>query len=81
MVYLQRREMLSASMAAIVASQTRAFAQSENIRHIPWSDQPPPLPDPATKAIKDLTPWDQLDSWVTPASKFFAIGHYEWPTI
>ncbi|HYZ64506.1 MAG TPA: molybdopterin-dependent oxidoreductase, partial [Acetobacteraceae bacterium] len=81
MGHLLRRDILSASMAAIVASQTRAFAQSGSVRHIPWSDQPPPLPGPAAKSIKDLTPWERLDSWITPASDFFAIGHYEWPVI
>jgi DMSO/TMAO reductase YedYZ molybdopterin-dependent catalytic subunit len=81
MGHLQRREILTTSMAAIVASQTRAFAQPGNVRYVPWSDQPPPVPNPLTNVVKDLTPWDRLDSWITPSDNFFAIGHYEWPAI
>jgi DMSO/TMAO reductase YedYZ molybdopterin-dependent catalytic subunit len=58
-----------------------AFAAESGEQLIPWADQPPPVPPPAQAVIKALTPWESLDSWITPNDKFFGIGHYEWPTI
>jgi DMSO/TMAO reductase YedYZ molybdopterin-dependent catalytic subunit len=31
--------------------------------------------------VKNVTPWESLDSWITPNDKFFGVGHYEWPAI
>ena len=47
----------------------------------PRADQPPPVPPPAQAVVKTLTPWENLDSWITPDDKFFGVGHYEWPAI
>jgi DMSO/TMAO reductase YedYZ molybdopterin-dependent catalytic subunit len=84
-MHMQRRELLLG--AGLVGgtflldrSGLSALAQGGS-RVIPWTDQPPPIPPPAQAVIKGLTPWEELDSWITPNSKFFSIGHYEWPKI
>jgi DMSO/TMAO reductase YedYZ molybdopterin-dependent catalytic subunit len=82
---LQRREFLlgagtAAGIFLIERSGFSAFAQGAD-QTIPWSDQPPPVPPPAQGVIKNLTPWESLDTWITPNEKFFAIGHYDWPKL
>ncbi|MEE9161390.1 MAG: sulfite oxidase [Candidatus Neomarinimicrobiota bacterium] len=44
---------------------------------IPWSDPPP---DPAIPDM-NLLNWEHLDSWITPAEKFFRASHYGVPEI
>jgi DMSO/TMAO reductase YedYZ molybdopterin-dependent catalytic subunit len=85
MNYLQRRDALLGGGAAtgILLLERRPFAlaaQTEE-RVIPWVDQPPPVPPPAQGAIHNLTPWERLDSWITPNEKFYYIAHYEVPKI
>ncbi len=59
-----------------VAFPSSVLAQSgEEI--IPWLDQPPPpLPSDVTD---NLQPWENLDSWITPADRFFNVNHYGQP--
>jgi DMSO/TMAO reductase YedYZ molybdopterin-dependent catalytic subunit len=48
---------------------------------LPWLDQPAELPPPAQAAIHQQLVWEQLDSWITPADKFFTINHLGFPTV
>jgi DMSO/TMAO reductase YedYZ molybdopterin-dependent catalytic subunit len=84
MVILQRRDFLvgaGAVGASLFASGLPSAFGAEAERVVPWLDQPEPIPPPAQGIIKDLTPWQDLTSWITPKDKFFAIGHYNWPEI
>lgn len=93
MAGVQRRDVLAgagalagAALVQAVAIQAGglarpALAQPASGAVVPWSDQPAPVPPPLTDAIKNQTPWEALDSWITPNEKFFAIGHYGWPQI
>ena len=47
---------------------------------IPWLDQPPQSPAPAT-AVRNLLVWEELNSWYTPADDFFVVNHYNEPTL
>jgi DMSO/TMAO reductase YedYZ molybdopterin-dependent catalytic subunit len=82
---LQRRDVLLRSGAAagilLLNSHGFAVAAQAGDQLIPWSDKPPPVPPPAQGAVKNLTPWESLDSWITPNDKFFDVAHYEWPKI
>jgi DMSO/TMAO reductase YedYZ molybdopterin-dependent catalytic subunit len=77
-----RRDLLvgAGSAAALGLINGGAFAQTGAEKIIPWLDQPQPVP-PAAAAIKALTPWEQLDAWITPNEKFFSIAHYNVPEI
>ncbi len=85
MEYLQRRDVLLGSGAAagimLLDSHKFALAAQAEGQLIPWSDQPAAIPPPAQGVIKNLTPWGDLDTWITPNDKFFSIGHYEWPEL
>ena len=85
MSHLQRRDALLSGGAAagiVLLKQHRfALAAQTEERVIPWFDQPPPVPPPAQGAIHNLTPWERLDSWITPNEEFFYIAHYEVPKI
>ena len=59
----------------------KAFAAPTGDEVIRWLDLPPPVPEPAAGAVKNLQVWEDLDSWITPNDKFFSIGHYNWPDI
>src|SRR5688572_27684204 len=80
MSHLQRRGALLGGGAAagiLLLKQHRfALAAQTEERVIPWVDQPPPVPPPAQGAIHNLTPWERLDSWITPNERFFYIDHY-----
>ena len=82
---LQRRDFLlgSGAAAGLVFSHGHAFAQAGRTAGslVPWLDQSPPVPPPAAGVIRVLTRWEDLDSWITPSQKFFAVGHYDWPQI
>ena len=80
MMELQRRAVLGGAMTAAALLQGRAFAQSGQ-QTIPWSDQPPPVPAPLENVVKGQTPWESLDSWITPNDRFFSIAHYDRPMI
>jgi DMSO/TMAO reductase YedYZ molybdopterin-dependent catalytic subunit len=80
---LFRRDFLAGGGAAagMALLQSRAFAQTGSAeRVVLWVDQPAPVPA-AAAAIKAQTPWEQLDGWITPNEKFFAIAHYNVPTL
>jgi DMSO/TMAO reductase YedYZ molybdopterin-dependent catalytic subunit len=83
MTDLQRRGLLLGGGAAAGAAllHARASAQSGAGRLLPWIDQPAPIPPPAAGVIRKLTRWEELDTWITPNQKFFAVGHYDWPEI
>lgn len=85
MEQLQRRDLLlrGGAVAGMALLHGGAFAQTaaSGATLIPWSDQPPPVPPPVAGIIRAQTPWERLDSWITPNDKFFAIGHYNWPEI
>src|SRR5689334_19558408 len=82
---LRRRDVLLGGVTVIGASLFQggsALAQSgaTGEKLIPWIDQPPPVPA-AAAAVKALTRGEDLDTWITPADKFFCIGHYNIPVI
>jgi len=81
---LQRRDLLRSigTAGGIYLLNRAGFALAQGADQlIPWSDQPPPVPPPVQAVIKNLTPWESLDAWITPNDKFFSIGHYEWPKL
>jgi len=79
---MNRRELLlSGAMAGVAIFSEHVFAQSVGGKVIPWSDQPAPIPPPAKDVIKGLTPWEDLDSQITPNDRFFSIAHYNRPQI
>src|SRR5215469_8876079 len=79
---MNRRELLySGAMAGVTLLSERVFAQSAGSKVIPWSDQPVPVPPPLQGVIKGLTPWEDLDSQITPKDRFFSIAHYDRPPI
>ena len=59
--------------------QALAFLRWSGEEVIPWLDQPPANPMP--QVVGNLLQWEQLDSWLTPNDKFFAVGHYDKPSI
>ena len=84
MEHIDRREVLlgsGAASGALLLGRGFALAAENREQLIPWADQPPPVPPPAQAVVKTLTPWESLDSWITPNDKFFGVGHYEWPAI
>jgi DMSO/TMAO reductase YedYZ molybdopterin-dependent catalytic subunit len=81
---LQRRDLLLSigTAGGIFLLDRVGFALAQGADQlIPWSDQPPPVPPPVQAVIKNLTPWESLDTWITPNDKFFSIGHYDWPKL
>jgi DMSO/TMAO reductase YedYZ molybdopterin-dependent catalytic subunit len=83
--YLERRDVLLSGGAAagflLLQSHRRALAGQTGDQLIPWSDKPAPVPPPAQAVVKNLTPWESLDSWITPNDKFFGVTHYGWPEL
>ncbi len=81
---LQRREFLvtgGAALAALAVFQSRfaeAFPSRSGESVIAWTDQPPAGADPCcdTQLV-----WEELDSWMTPNSKFFVVSHFDRPVI
>jgi DMSO/TMAO reductase YedYZ molybdopterin-dependent catalytic subunit len=79
---MNRRELLlSGATASIAFFYDRALGQPAGTKLIPWSDQPVAVPPPLQSVIKGLTPWERLDSQITPNNKFFSIAHYNRPQI
>jgi DMSO/TMAO reductase YedYZ molybdopterin-dependent catalytic subunit len=81
-----RRDFVGQSGAALGALSlistpflAQAFPSRAGEEVLPWLDQPPENPEP--DAVRNLLRWQELDSWITPNEEFFAIGHYNWPTI
>jgi DMSO/TMAO reductase YedYZ molybdopterin-dependent catalytic subunit len=79
---LPRREFIVTSSAALVAyslaRSALAFPSRPGEVVVPWLDQPPAGTDPCcdTQLV-----WEDLDSWVTPNNKFFAVSHFDRPVI
>ena len=80
---IPRREFIAGGAATAIAilHATRAYAYPSRPGEIvvPWIDQPPPNTDP--NGTKNTLVWEELDSWITPNSKFFGIAHFNWPSI
>jgi len=84
---MQRRDLLAQGGAAALAGlalahipfPTRAFPSRPGEEVLTWLDQP--AANPAPDVVRNLLRWEDLDSWITPNERFFAIGHYGWPTI
>ena len=81
---ISRREMLikaSAAVAGAALLPSSLFAKllslEEGEQVIPWSDPPPAPPDPDMNLLN----WEQQDSWITPADKFFRASHYGMPEV
>ena len=88
MAELQRRDVLvqAGAVAGTMLLQAGGLARTVAAQPsagtvIPWLDQPAPVPPPLEGIIRNQTPWEKLDSWITPNDRFFAIGHYDWPQI
>jgi DMSO/TMAO reductase YedYZ molybdopterin-dependent catalytic subunit len=79
---VKRRDLLlGGTMTGVSLFAPRVFAQTSATKTILWTDQPAPIPPPAENAIRSLTRWEDLDSWITPNDKFFSIAHYNRPQI
>src|SRR6516162_5487745 len=84
---IARRELLVRAGVALAGVSlfdmmfAKALAIETGDEVIRWLDQPPPIPAPAAGAVKNLQPWEDLDSWITPNDKFFSVAHYDWPEI
>lgn len=80
---LTRREALvqgSGMLAALAFLDSHVFAAAvEGERTLPFVDQP--ASPPSALGDVSLLDWQQLDAWVTPADKFFHIGHYGIPEV
>ena len=73
---MQRRDvLLGGAMAGVALLSERAFGQFAG-KVIPWTDQPAPVPPPLESVARGFTPWENLDSWITPNKEFFSIAHY-----
>ncbi|MBR0653238.1 sulfite oxidase [Roseomonas terrae] len=84
MRHSHRRDLVIGSAAAglFLLAHGDGMAQAqEGARVIPWTDQPPPVPPPLASVARNLTSWENLDSWITPTDRFFEVGHYGWPEI
>ena len=83
---MSRRRLLKQGGSAVaglsvlrLAGPAHAFQTSTGDEVIPWLD--PPEPNPAPEAIIQQLDWEQLTSWLTPTDQFFAIKHYNEPTL
>ena len=61
-------------LAAAVAAQPEAEI-------LPWLDQPPAIPEAASRVVRNLQRWEDLSSWITPNDRFFSVAHYGFPEI
>jgi hypothetical protein len=85
---LSRREVLLTGSMAVAAlaflrleQQVAAVPLEQGEMVLPWLDQPAVPPPPVQDAIHQQLVWEELDSWITPADKFFTINHLGFPTI
>jgi DMSO/TMAO reductase YedYZ molybdopterin-dependent catalytic subunit len=78
---MQRRDvLLSGAMASVVLLSQRAFGQTAG-KVVPWTDQPAAVPPSLESVVRGLSPWEDLNSWITPNESFFSIAHYNRPQI
>jgi DMSO/TMAO reductase YedYZ molybdopterin-dependent catalytic subunit len=82
---ISRRTLLKGGGAALaglgavkVTGPAHAFPGGRDEKVIEWADQPPaaPFPEPPL-----FLKWEEVDSWLTPVSKFFVVSHYGNPAI
>src|SRR6478609_11950726 len=87
---VRRREFLAQGGAAAVAGLTLlnlpfpawSFPSRPGEAVIPWVDQPPPPPPgPFSRVVPKQLRWEEVDAWLTPNDRFFAVGHYGFPAI
>ena len=85
--HLLRRDFLAygsaaiAGLAALRSSLAEAFPARPGEEVVPWADQPPPIPDAASGAVRNLPKWEDLNTWLTPNDRFFSVSHYDRPAI
>jgi DMSO/TMAO reductase YedYZ molybdopterin-dependent catalytic subunit len=81
---IDRRTVLTGTAAATsglavvqVAGPRAAFAgTADDGVVIPWSDQPPPVPEAIRGGVYNLLHWESLDSFYIPDDRFFVVNHY-----
>ena len=85
---LSRRELLLTGSTALAALSflhldrlAEAFPLAQGDEVFPWLDQRAEVPPPAQSVIGQQLVWEELDSWITPADKFFTIIHFGKPTV
>jgi DMSO/TMAO reductase YedYZ molybdopterin-dependent catalytic subunit len=84
---LRRRDLLAYGSAAVAglailrSSLARAFPARPGEEVVPWTDQPPPVPDVASGVVQNLPKWEDLNTWLTPNEQFFSVAHYDRPVI
>ena len=83
---ISRRTVLKGGSAALaglsvlrLAGPARAFQDTAGGEVIPWLDQPDENPVP--EAVVQLLTWEELDDWITPNDEFFAVRHFNLPTL
>jgi DMSO/TMAO reductase YedYZ molybdopterin-dependent catalytic subunit len=83
---ISRRTVLQGGSAALaglsvlrLAGPARAFQDTAGGEVIPWLDQPDENPVP--EAVVQLLTWEELDDWITPNDEFFAVRHFNLPTL
>ncbi len=82
---INRRDVIStgcAAIAALTVFQSRfaqAFPSLPGETVVAWLDQP--ATNPVPHVIRSQLVWEDLDSWITPNEKFFAITHFNLPEI
>jgi len=81
---IDRRQWLMQGGSAFVglalmgcASEDVPFFIGDQGRLIPWVDSP----DMGAMSQVNLLDWENLDSWITPTSDLFRVGHYDRPVI
>ena len=85
---MSRRDLLltgSTALAALTFLHLDRLAEAVPLRQgeevLPWLDQRAEVPPPAQSVIGQQLVWEELDSWITPADKFFTIIHFGKPTV
>lgn len=82
--YLTRREWLVRGGSAVLGLSLLGCEIEEQVGFnstegslVPWAN----APDTGAMSQVNLLEWEQLDSWVTPTSDLFQVGHYNRPVI
>jgi DMSO/TMAO reductase YedYZ molybdopterin-dependent catalytic subunit len=57
----------------------RAFPVRPGEEVLPWLDQP--APNPVPDVVGQPLRWEALDSYLTPADRFFSVAHYGQPAL
>lgn len=87
---VRRREFVAQGGTAVAAGLTLfnvpfpawSFPSRPGEAVIPWVDQPPPPPPgPFLQVVPKQLRWEEVDAWLTPNDRFFAVGHYGFPAI